>query len=61
MHSPSRSDVEDFLFAEADLLEQWIPDARIEVIEGPGHWPQWEKPNEFHRAHLRFLTGGTED
>ena len=43
---------------EAELLREWIPDARIELIEGAGHWPQWEKPDEFHRAHLRFLTGG---
>jgi 2-hydroxy-6-oxonona-2,4-dienedioate hydrolase len=40
---------------EADLLEQWIPGARLEVIEGAGHWPQWEKPAEFNRAHVRFL------
>jgi 2-hydroxy-6-oxonona-2,4-dienedioate hydrolase len=40
---------------EAELLKEWIPDARLEVIEGAGHWPQWEKPDEFHRAHLRFL------
>jgi 2-hydroxy-6-oxonona-2,4-dienedioate hydrolase len=40
---------------EADLLEQWIPNARLEVIEGAGHWPQWEKPAEFHLAHERFL------
>jgi 2-hydroxy-6-oxonona-2,4-dienedioate hydrolase len=43
---------------EAELLREWIPDARIELIEGAGHWPQWEKPDEFHRAHLRFLSGG---
>jgi 2-hydroxy-6-oxonona-2,4-dienedioate hydrolase len=42
---------------EAELLREWIPDARMEVIEGAGHWPQWEKPDEFHRAHLRFLRG----
>jgi 2-hydroxy-6-oxonona-2,4-dienedioate hydrolase len=40
---------------EAELLQEWIPDAALEVIEGAGHWPQWEKPDEFHRAHLRFL------
>jgi 2-hydroxy-6-oxonona-2,4-dienedioate hydrolase len=43
---------------EAELLREWIPDARVEVIEGAGHWPQWEKPDEFHRAHLRFINGG---
>jgi 2-hydroxy-6-oxonona-2,4-dienedioate hydrolase len=42
---------------EAELLREWIPDARVEVIEGAGHWPQWEKPDEFHQAHLRFLSG----
>ncbi len=40
---------------EAHLLEQWIPGARLEVIEGAGHWPQWEKPAEFNEAHVRFL------
>ncbi len=40
---------------EADLLESWIPGSRLEVIEGAGHWPQWEKPAEFNLAHQRFL------
>ncbi len=40
---------------EAHLLEQWIPGARLEVIEGAGHWPQWEKPSEFNEALVRFL------
>lgn len=48
----------DWRVDEAELLREWIPDARIEIIEGAGHWPQWEKPDEFHRAHLRFLNGG---
>jgi 2-hydroxy-6-oxonona-2,4-dienedioate hydrolase len=43
---------------EAELLREWIPDARLEVIEGAGHWPQWEKPDLFHQAHLRFINGG---
>jgi 2-hydroxy-6-oxonona-2,4-dienedioate hydrolase len=42
---------------EAELLREWIPDACVQVIEGAGHWPQWEKPDEFHQAHLRFLSG----
>jgi 2-hydroxy-6-oxonona-2,4-dienedioate hydrolase len=44
---------------EAELLREWIPGAQLEVIEDAGHWPQWEKPDEFHRAHLRFLGGTT--
>jgi 2-hydroxy-6-oxonona-2,4-dienedioate hydrolase len=43
---------------EADLLQEWIPGARLEVIEGAGHWPQWEKPDEFNGIHKRFLEGG---
>jgi 2-hydroxy-6-oxonona-2,4-dienedioate hydrolase len=43
---------------EAALLEQWIPNARLHVIEGAGHWPQWEKPDEFNGTHARFLNGG---
>jgi 2-hydroxy-6-oxonona-2,4-dienedioate hydrolase len=42
---------------EAALLEEWIPDTRLVVIEGAGHWPQWEKPDEFNAVHERFLTG----
>jgi 2-hydroxy-6-oxonona-2,4-dienedioate hydrolase len=40
---------------EAELLLEWIPDARLEVIEGAGHWPQWEKADEFNAVHERFL------
>jgi 2-hydroxy-6-oxonona-2,4-dienedioate hydrolase len=40
---------------EAELLLSWLPDARLEVIEDAGHWPQWEKRAEFLRAHRRFL------
>ncbi len=40
---------------EAQLLLDWIPDARLHVIHGAGHWPQWEKPGEFLAAHRAFL------
>lgn len=42
---------------EADLLLQWIPGSRLEVISDAGHWPQWEKPEEFNQTHIRFLLG----
>ena len=42
---------------EAELLQGWIPGSQLEVIADAGHWPQWEKPDAFHRAHLRFLGG----
>ncbi|AII11043.1 alpha/beta fold hydrolase [Rhodococcus opacus] len=42
---------------EADLLKQWIPGADLHVIEGAGHWPQWEKPTEYGEVHRGFLLG----
>jgi 2-hydroxy-6-oxonona-2,4-dienedioate hydrolase len=41
--------------SEGRLLLEWLRDARLEIIQNAGHWPQWEKPNEFLDAHLRFL------
>jgi 2-hydroxy-6-oxonona-2,4-dienedioate hydrolase len=42
---------------EAAVLEELIPGSRLEVIEGAGHWPQWEKPDQFNETHVRFLKG----
>jgi 2-hydroxy-6-oxonona-2,4-dienedioate hydrolase len=43
---------------EAAMLQSWLPDARLHVIEDAGHWPQWEKTPEFLRAHREFLLHG---
>lgn len=43
-------------YAEGELLESWIPGARLVNIDGAGHWPQWERPVEFNRLHQEFLT-----
>lgn len=40
---------------EAELLQQWLPNSKLHVIKGAGHWPQWEKPEEFNDVHIRFL------
>jgi 2-hydroxy-6-oxonona-2,4-dienedioate hydrolase len=40
---------------EAALLQSWIPNSRLHVIAGAGHWPQWEKPKEFLDLHAAFL------
>lgn len=45
---------------EAELLLRWLPDARLHVITDAGHWPQWEKPGEFLRAHSDFLVLGKD-
>ncbi len=33
----------------------WLPDARLHVIADAGHWPQWEKVDEYLRVHREFL------
>jgi 2-hydroxy-6-oxonona-2,4-dienedioate hydrolase len=43
--------------ADGRLLLEWLRDGRFEVIEDAGHWPQWEKPDEFLSVHLQFLDG----
>jgi 2-hydroxy-6-oxonona-2,4-dienedioate hydrolase len=45
---------------EAELLLQWIRGSRLHVIRDAGHWPQWEKPEEFNDVHCRFLLGTWE-
>jgi len=45
---------------EAAMLQSWLSDARLHVIEDAGHWPQWEKPAEFLRAHRDFLLLGKD-
>ncbi|MFC8662256.1 alpha/beta fold hydrolase [Streptomyces sp. NPDC057199] len=40
---------------EAALLQDWLPDAHLHVIEDAGHWPQWEKRDEYLRTHRDFL------
>ena len=37
------------------LFEQAIPGARLEVIEGCGHWPHYERPAELAETVLKFL------
>jgi 2-hydroxy-6-oxonona-2,4-dienedioate hydrolase len=45
---------------EAELLLSWLPDARLHVITDAGHWPQWEKPEQFLNAHRDFLILGKD-
>jgi 2-hydroxy-6-oxonona-2,4-dienedioate hydrolase len=40
---------------EGELLESWIPGSRLVNIDGAGHWPQWERPEEFDRLHREFF------
>jgi 2-hydroxy-6-oxonona-2,4-dienedioate hydrolase len=43
---------------EGKPLQEMIPNSEFTVIEGAGHWPQWEKPEEFNRVLTDFLLKG---
>jgi 2-hydroxy-6-oxonona-2,4-dienedioate hydrolase len=43
-------------YEEGELLQRWISGSRLINIDGAGHWPQWERPEEFERRHEEFLT-----
>ena len=32
-----------------------IPDSKLVILENSGHWPQWEEPEEFIKAHIEYL------
>lgn len=38
-------------------VASWIPQGTYAQIDGAGHWPQYEKAEEFNRIHLDFLLG----
>ncbi len=42
-------------YAEGELLQRWIPGSELVLIDGAGHWPQWERPERFDALHRRFL------
>ena len=50
-HDPTAS-IED-----AEYLQQLIPNSELQIVEGAGHWPQWEKPEEFNEIQVNFAKG----
>jgi 2-hydroxy-6-oxonona-2,4-dienedioate hydrolase len=42
---------------EGRRISEMIPGARFEVMQGCGHWPQYEDPKTFDRLHIDFLLG----
>jgi 2-hydroxy-6-oxonona-2,4-dienedioate hydrolase len=45
--------------AGIDMADK-IDDARFELIENAGHWPQWEQHERFNGLVLEFLGGGDQ-
>ena len=43
--------------SEGRRISEMIPGARFEVMQGCGHWPQYEDPKTFNRLHIDFLLG----
>ncbi|GEL17929.1 alpha/beta fold hydrolase [Pseudonocardia asaccharolytica] len=39
----------------ARRLAELIPGAQLHVVQGAGHWPQWENPEEHDHVVLEFL------
>lgn len=42
---------------EGGRIARLLPDARFEVMNECGHWPQFEDPAKFNAIHLDFLLG----
>lgn len=40
---------------EAKPIQDMIPNSELVVIKDAGHWPQWEKPEEFNSIVTNFL------
>jgi pimeloyl-ACP methyl ester carboxylesterase len=36
-------------------LGEWVPDLRVEIIPGAGHWVPYERPDEVNRILREFL------
>lgn len=42
-------------------IQRRIPGARLEIIAGAGHNPQWERPAAFNRVVLEFLSQARDE
>lgn len=41
----------------ADKMAELLPNSKKVILEGAGHWPQWEIPDQFNQVHIDFLQG----
>ena len=44
----------------ADKVDKSVPGSRFVLVDKSGHWPQYERAEEFNRTLLEFL-GGSQD
>ncbi len=38
-------------------LSEWVPDLRVEIVPGAGHWVPYERPDEVNRLLREFVDG----
>ena len=38
-------------------LEEWIPEMRLEILSGAGHWVPYERPGDVNRLIREFVSG----
>jgi 2-hydroxy-6-oxonona-2,4-dienedioate hydrolase len=38
-----------------EKLAGLIRGSQLEILTGCGHWPQWERAEQFNRVHLQFM------
>ena len=50
-HDPTASDT------VGQRIASLIPDSRYELMQGCGHWPQYEDPATFNQIHIDFFLG----
>jgi epoxide hydrolase 4 len=41
-------------------LEEWIPDLRVEILPGAGHWVPYERPAEVNHLIREFVDAGED-
>ncbi len=44
-----------FPVSVGEKLAGLIRGSQLAILSGCGHWPQWEKAEEFNRIHVRFM------
>ena len=37
-------------------LSEWVPEVRVEIVSGAGHWVPYERPDEVNRLIREFVT-----
>jgi len=45
----------------ADKVHQTVPCSRFVLVDRSGHWPQYERADEFNRTLLEFLDGSQDE